>query len=265
MKTSLVSVPHPSLQRAPARAAAAHRLTHLGVLFARATVVAALLSACGGSDAPADPPEVGVTPPPPAPPPPPPPPPPPAPPPPPETVAITGVVADGPLQGAVACYDQNDNGLCDAGDPVSSVTDANGNYAISVAATNAGSHAVVVNVPATAIDLTTGAAIGVALTLRAPATRNVGGQTVFVSPLSTMVQAHMDTTGASLASAVAFVQSQAGLGVSPLADFGGNTPEAQQAALMARLIVLTIKELATAMAPRLGQSDGGSPRFQRNK
>ena len=170
-------------------------------------------------------------------------------------MAISGVVSDGPLQGATACYDLNDNGACDTGEPSSAATDANGNYAVTVLATVAGQHGVVVNVPATAVDKTTGAAIGFVLSFKAPATGTGGAQTVFVSPLTTMVAGQMQATGASSAAAAAFIQAQAGLSVSPLADFGGSGAGAQQAALLARLAVQTQKALAAAMAPRLGQAD----------
>src|SRR5438093_3309991 len=70
----------------------------------------------------------------------------------PAPLAITGIVADGPLQGASVCYDLNDNGACDAGEPSSASTDAAGAYALSVAPAEVGKHAVIVNVPATAID-----------------------------------------------------------------------------------------------------------------
>ena len=214
------------------------QLQRIGALCAGAAWLALALPGCGGggggSAAPAEP----------AP-----------PPPPPASVAIGGVVSDGPLQGATACYDLNDNGSCDAAEPVSSATDANGNYLVSVLATDAGKHAVVVTVPATAIDQTTGAPIGVALTFRAPPTGSSAAQSVFVSPLTTLVLGQMRATGASAADAAAFIQAQAGLSISPLADFGGNTAGAQQAALLARLVVQTHKALAAAMAPRLGQAD----------
>ena len=221
-------------------------LARLGALFASAAALAMALPGCGGgggSEAPASPPIGGGTPPP------------PPPPPPPATVAIGGVVSDGPLQGATACYDLNDNSACDAAEPTSAATDANGNYTVSVQATDAGQHAVVVTVPASAIDQTTGAAIGVALTFKAPATNTPGAQSVFVSPLTTLVVSQMQATGASAAVAAAVVQAQAGLTLSPLFDFSGPSPAAQQSALLARLVVQTHKALAAAMAPRLGQLD----------
>lgn len=234
-----------------------HRLKALGAKFAQAAVMAAALSACGGSDSPVEPP-VSTSPPSAAVPAPPPasPPPPPAPPPV-GTVAISGVVVDGPLRGATACYDLNNNGACDTGEPASAPTDANGSYTLNVASASAGAHAVVANVPASAVDATTGVPIGFALTLRAPATGTAGAQTVFVSPLTTMVQSHIDVTGASLATSTSAIQAQTGLASSPLADFTGSTAQAQEAALMARLIVLTVKELVATMAPQLGQPGAG--------
>lgn len=176
----------------------------------------------------------------------------PNPPPPPPAVTITGIVADGPLQGATACYDLNDNAACDAGEPTSTLTDAAGAYAISVAPGDAGAHAVIVDVPATAIDSTTGAPIGTALTFRAPATGSGAPQSVFVSPLTTMVAGQMRATGMSAADAAAYVQAQAGLAISPLADFTGNAPAQQQAALLARLAVQTQIALLNTLALQLG-------------
>lgn len=179
---------------------------------------------------------------------------PPPPPPPPATVSISGVVSDGPLAGATACYDLNDNSVCDVGEPTSAATDANGNYTVTVPSADAGLHAVIVSVPPSAVDLTTGAPIGIATTFRAPAS-GAGAQTVFVSPITTLVVDQMAATGVSATAAAAFLQAQAGLSVSPLADFGGNSAAQQQAARLARLVVLAHKELATAMTASLGQTD----------
>ena len=160
---------------------------------------------------------------------------------------ISGVAADGPLQGASACYDLNDNSACDTTEPAGS-TDANGRFSFDVPAAEAGRHRVVVVVPATAIDKDTGAAVGTAFTLVAPATGSAT-QAVFASPLTTLVQQHMDGTGASLADASAFIQAQAGLAISPLADFtaaasAGNS----QASRVARLVVLTTARQTSAVS-----------------
>jgi hypothetical protein len=171
------------------------------------------------------------------------------------TATISGIAADGPLQGATACYDLNDNGACDSGEPTSVPTAADGGYSIDVGGAEAGRHAVVVMVPATAVDQTTGAAIGAPITLVAPATGTGGSQRVFVSPLTTMVADQMKATGATAADAAAVIQAQAGLAVSPLADFLGTPAAQQQAALVARLAVQAQIALANALAPEVGRTD----------
>ena len=159
----------------------------------------------------------------------------------PANAQITGLAVDGPLQGAIACYDTNDNGACDSGEPTAAATTADGRFALSVPLAQAGRHRVVVDVPATAVDADTAAPVGVAFRMAAPATGSGADHSVFVSPLSTLVQAHMDHTGATLAAATDLVQSQAGLALSPLADFstaaaGGSTSGQRHAALVARLV-----------------------------
>ena len=149
---------------------------------------ALLLSACGGGDN--------------------------APPP----VAYTGVVADGPLQGATVCHDQNDNGACDAGEPTA-LSDADGKYRFDVDAAMAGKHAVLALVPATAVDKDSGAAIGAALLLTAPPSGNSGAQAVLVSLLTTVVAGLVQDSSKTLAEATAQVQAQLGLAGSPMADY----------------------------------------------
>ena len=174
-----------------------------------ALAAAALLAACGGGKAPeAQSPELAF---------------------------ISGRAVDGPLAGATACYDLNDNGSCDSGEPVSEPTAADGSFRISVAPAETGRHAVVVDVPATAVDADTGAAVGTAFTLRAPATATAGSQAVFVSPLTTLVHAHMAAADVTREQAVALVQAQAGIGLSPLADFTQDSSSTgTQAARVAR-------------------------------
>lgn len=180
---------------------------------------------------------------------------------PPAAVVITGRAVDGPLQGATACYDLNDNGACDSDEPMSAATDAAGRFSLRVEAAAAGRHRVVVDVPASAIDADTGAAVGSPFTLRAPASGRGGDDSVFVSPLTTLVQAHIDATGATLVEAVELVRSQAGLAISPLDDFTAGSSEAQQhAARVARLVQLTVQVQAADLAGVVGSPDrlGGS-------
>lgn len=200
-----------------------------------ALAAAALLAACGGGKAPeAQSPELAF---------------------------ISGRAVDGPLAGATACYDLNDNGSCDSGEPVSEPTAADGSFRISVAPAEAGRHAVVVDVPASAVDADTGAAVGTAFTLRAPATATAGSQAVFVSPLTTLVHAHMAAAGVTREQAVALVQAQAGIGLSPLADFTQDSSSTgTQAARMARLVQLTANEQRNTLAALVGTPDrDGNP------
>lgn len=169
-----------------------------------------------------------------------------------QPAAITGVVADGPLQGARVCYDLNDNAVCDASDVMAAaLTDANGRYSLSVPADVAGKHAVVAEVPATAVDKDTGQAIGAALVFRSPATALAGDQQVFVSVLSTAVAELGAAQALSLADAQARVKSSLGLTASPLADFtaaGGDPAAALSAKALTGLAVDAVKLAAAAQA-----------------
>ena len=201
------------------------------LLVAAALVsISGLLTSCGGGDS-STPPPAAVA-----------------------AVTISGVAADGLLQGATAFYDLNDNGALDAGEPTS-VTDANGKFSFDVAAAEAGNHRVVVNVPATAVDKDTGAAVGAAFTLLSPATGS-STQSVFASPLTTLVQTHMDSTGVTLSAASDFIKAQAGLVISPLADYtAASNADNKQAGSVARLVVLTTQKQSDAVASLVGQVD----------
>lgn len=175
-----------------------HQLRHARpAFFPLATLCAAsllMLQACGGSDGDnTDPPPSGP-------------------------VAFTGVVADGPLQGASVCYDLNDDGACNVGEPEDK-TDADGTYSFDVDAAAAGKHAVLAFVPADAIDKDTGTAVGAAFLLKSPPTGSAGAQAVFVSPLTTVVADLAASSGSSVAEATAQVQAQLGLSASPMTDF----------------------------------------------
>jgi len=171
---------------------------------------------------------------------------PPAPPPPAVPLVISGVVADGPLQGATACYDLNDNAACDAGEP-SATSDADGRYSFEVVPAEAGKHAVIVDVPATAIDKDTGTAVGTAFQLVAPPTGTAGTQTVFVSPLTTLVVNLAAAQGSTVAAAAAQVKQQLGLTNSPMDNFV-SAADAQAATLAkaANTVITEVAKLAGA-------------------
>ena len=211
----------------------AHRLQPAAttVALVSALTFTALLTACGGGGSPA--PAV------------------------PEQTVITGRAVDGPLAGATACYDLNDNGSCDAAEPRSNPTAADGSFSLAVAPAEAGRHAVVVDVPASAIDADTGTTVGTPFTLRAPATSTAAGHAVFVSPLTTLVHAHMLASGQTLDEARQLVQQQAGTGYSPLADFTQDTSDAaRQTARLARLVQLTAQEQHAQLAAVAGTAAG---------
>ena len=198
-----------------------------------ALVAATLIAACGGGGSEAPPPSPSPT-----------------------TATITGKAVDGALQGATACYDLNDNKVCDAGEPTSAASDANGAFTLEVATAEVGKHRLIVNVPATAIDKDTGAAVGTAFTLVAPASGTTTAHSVFVSPLSTLVQQQADATGQTLAQARDLVQAQGGLAVSPLADFtAAANADNNKAANVAKLVLQTSRQQATAVASAVGQTD----------
>ncbi len=208
---------HPIAHR-PAPHAAWRAFHPLATLCA----VAVLLPGCGGSGD--DPPPVA------------------------QPVAVSGVVADGPLQGASVCYDLNDNSACDAGEPTAT-TDADGKYSLSIDAAAAGKHAVLALVPATAVDKDTGTAVGVAFMLKAPPSGSSGAQAVFVSPLTTVVANTAADAGISVAEATAQVQATLGLSASPLTDFttaGAATDVGLAARAVGRVVIDTTKLAADA-------------------
>jgi trimeric autotransporter adhesin len=170
---------------------------------------------------------------------------------PPAPVSLSGVVADGLIQGARVCYDLNDNGRCDSAEPVSSDTGANGAYTLSVPAAEAGKHAVIAIVPVGAIDADTGP-VTTAYTLKAPAQTDTS-KPLFISPITTIVQEVMLASGATNpAAAVEIVRQQLGMTISPLDNFieqRATNPDAARAGTIAQVITAFKQEVAaTAQA-----------------
>lgn len=134
-------------------------------------------------------------------------------------IAITGIAAiAAPLQCATVCYDLNANAACDGGEPSAS-TGADGRFTLAVDIAQAGRHAVVAQVPASAIDAGSGAAVGTAFTLSAPATGHADARSIAVTPLSTAVMDLSAWAGLPTSDAAAAVQRSLGLAASPLADY----------------------------------------------
>jgi len=165
------------------------------------------------------------------------------------TTDVPITVVDGPIQNATVCLDKNRNGGCDAGEPFAK-TDATGKGTLKVDLADVGKHPVIAVIDTDAIDTDRPTTpITVPFTMSAPAD-TVG----VVSPLTTLVQQTVATTGASTATAAASVQAAIGITVSPLQDF--TTPAAKAAAAastspnpgdVARMIVVTTQQQSKAL------------------
>src|SRR5690242_7161120 len=106
----------------------------------------------------------------------------------PAMVAVTTSVVDGPLQNALVCLDANGNGACDTGE-VQGRTDASGKVTLQVAQADVGKFAIIAIVGTDAVDGDNGA-VTTAYVLKAPA-----DQTSVITPLTTLVQTHVEATG----------------------------------------------------------------------
>ena len=177
-----------------------------------------LLSACGGSD---DEP-AAVT---------------------PTLVDQTVTVIDGPIRGATVCLDLNDNDACDTGEP-RATTGTDGSATLTgLAAETLAAHAVLADVPADAVDADHGV-VGTAFQLKTPA-----GKPAVVSPLTTLVAAHMANAGGTAAAADTALAEQLGLSGSLFDNFTGKTDAAAtQAAVLARLVVVATQKHTVATA-----------------
>lgn len=174
----------------------------------------------------------------------------------PSTVDVSVTVVDGPIKNATVCLDINTSGTCDSGEP-SGRTDVDGKVILSVAVADAGNYLVLAVVGLDAIDADTGA-VPVPFTMSAPADR-VG----VVSPLTTLVQQTIASTGANTADAAASVQAATGITVSLFQDFtkvAAPTDGSISAATVARMVVVTTQQQATVIASTLGTAtvDGAS-------
>ncbi len=160
--------------------------------------------------------------------------------------AVPVTVVDGAIQNALVCLDTNLNGSCDA-DEASGRTDAAGNVVLQVPDADVGKYPIVASVGIGAIDADHGE-IKTAFTLRAPADR-----TAVVSPLTTLVQAYVESSGGSSADAGAALQAQLGLGSSPFDDFTKDSSDAGKlAGTLARLIVVVTQTQLAATAGATG-------------
>ena len=199
------------------------KLKPIHLLLAGSGLASAMLAGCGGdgSDTPAVTPVA-------------------------ETVSINSTVVDGAIGNALVCLDLNSNGACDSGEP-SARTDADGNSTLAVAKADAGKYPIIAIVGTDAVDKDNGP-VTVGFTLKAPADASL-----VISPLTTLVQAHIEASRLSTAEAEAAVKDQLGVTSSLLADFTKATDDAGKfAATVARLVVITKQTQVTDTAGATG-------------
>ena len=185
-------------------------------------VVSGMLAACGGggSDAPAAP----------------------------TTTSVSATVIDGAIANALVCIDKNTNGQCDAGE-VQGRTNAAGGVTLAVPNEDVGKYPVLALVGTDATDADSGA-VTTAYAMSAPA--DAAG---VVSPLTTLVQQTIASTGASTTDAARSVQDALGITASPFADYtkvAAPTDGSVNPSSVARLLVITTQTQATTIAGTLG-------------
>jgi hypothetical protein len=164
------------------------------------------------------------------------------------TTNVSTTVVDGALQNAVVCIDKNANGQCDA-DETQGKTDASGNVTLAVPNDDVGKYPILAVVGTDAIDADNGP-VTTPYVLSAPA-----DQVAVVSPLTTLVQQTIASTGASTADAAKAVQDATGITVSLFQDFtkvAAPTDGSVSAATVARMLVVTTQQQATTIASTLG-------------
>lgn len=167
------------------------------------------------------------------------------------TTGVSATVIDGAIENATVCLDTNLNGSCDSGEP-SGKTDAAGKVTLQVPVADVGKYPLIAMVGTDAKDADTGP-VTTAYTLKTPA-----DQALVISPLTTMVQAYLDSTGGSSADAAAAVQAQLGLSTSAFADFTQDSSDSGKiTGTLARLIVVTTQ--AQLVATQDAKDKNGQP------
>ena len=166
------------------------------------------------------------------------------------TIPIAITVVDGPIQNATVCLDKNLNGVCDIGEPTGK-TDATGKVTLQVDVADAGKYPVLAEVKTDAIDMDRPTTpITVPFTLKTAADKPA-----VVSPLTTLVQSVIETTGLSSAAAETQVRLQTGLNVSLFEDFSKSTStDSATAGTVARMLVVTTQQQASLLGATVGGS-----------
>lgn len=166
----------------------------------------------------------------------------------PTTTNVSTTVIDGAILNATVCLDKNGNGLCDT-DEVQGKTDAAGNVTLAVPNADVGKYPIIAAIGTDAVDADHGP-VTVAYTMSAPA-----DQSAVVSPLTTLVQQTIASTGASTSDAAKSVQDTTGITTSLFQDFtktAAPTDGTVSAATIARMLVVATQTQSTAVASAVG-------------
>ncbi len=156
----------------------------------------------------------------------------------PTTTDVSTTVIDGAVKNALVCMDKNSNGKCDADEPQGK-TDVAGNVTIAVPNADVGKYPILALVGTDAVDADHGT-VTVPYSMSAPA-----GKPSVVSPLTTMVQETIASSGVTIAEAEKTVQNATGITVSLFQDFtkvAAPTDGSPDAKTVARMVVVTTQE-----------------------
>ena len=172
------------------------------------------------------------------------------------TTDVSTRVVDGPIKNATVCLDKNNNGTCDTGEPTGK-TDAAGNVTLKVDNADVGKYPMlaVVSTDATDIDNVSATnptgSVTTAFTMKAPADK-----TGVVTPLTTLVQQTVESSGVTSDQAAKGIQDQTGIKVSLFEDFSTNTTaDGKAAATVARLVVSTTQQQSQSLTSAIGTRD----------
>lgn len=133
-----------------------------------------------------------------------------------KTYALDGKAADGYLVDAEVCADLNGDGLCNSGEPAT-FTDGNGAFTLDIPEGTSASRVIVNAIQDLTVDLDSGQAVTGPFTLKAPVTDYLPD--VFVSPITTLVANHMQSTNQKVIEASHDVADRLGISIDPLDDF----------------------------------------------
>ena len=162
--------------------------------------------------------------------------------------SVSTTVVDGAIKDALVCLDSNSNGTCEAAE-VQGRTDVAGNVTLSVPTADLGKFPIIAIVGTDAVDADHGP-VTVAYTMSAPA-----DQVGVVSPLTTLVQQTVASTGVSTAEAARSVQDATGIVASLFEDFtkvAAPTDGSISAATVARMLVVTTQQQQSTIASTVG-------------